>query len=59
MYANAPTIVGKRTAEGALVLTLTAMRGVVRYDQNVRKGVWVDRGISTVDWKTAKVSRRR
>lgn len=58
MYANAPTIVGKRTAEGALVLTLTAMRGVVRYDQNVRKGVWVG-GIRTVGWKTAKVSRRR
>ncbi|OXG85638.1 oxidoreductase [Cryptococcus neoformans Gb118] len=55
MYANAPTIVGKRTAEGALVLTLAAMRGVVRYDMSVRKGVWVDRGVRTVDWKTAKI----
>ncbi|AAW42001.2 oxidoreductase, putative [Cryptococcus deneoformans JEC21] len=55
MYANAPTIVGKRTAEGALVLTLAAMRGVVRYDMSVRKGVWGDRGVRTVDWKTAKI----
>lgn len=29
MYANSPTIVGERTADGALMLLLAAFRGVV------------------------------
>ncbi|WVQ78597.1 hypothetical protein IAT38_000683 [Cryptococcus sp. DSM 104549] len=55
MYANSPTAVGVRTADGGLVLTLGAMRGVTAQDLSVRKGAWRDLGVKTFDWRTANI----
>ncbi|WWD16235.1 hypothetical protein CI109_100661 [Kwoniella shandongensis] len=55
MYANSPTAVGQRTADGALMLTLAAMRGVTPQDLSVRAGKWRDLSVRTVDWRTAQI----
>ncbi|KAK8869504.1 hypothetical protein IAR55_000069 [Kwoniella newhampshirensis] len=55
MYANSPTAVGQRTADGALMLTLGAMRGVTPQDHSVRAGKWRDLGVKTLDWRTARI----
>lgn len=38
---NTPTAVTESTAEMAVALILSAMRGVARFDREIRKGVWL------------------
>ncbi|WRT67467.1 uncharacterized protein IL334_004439 [Kwoniella shivajii] len=54
MYANSPIQVGKRTADGALMLILAAMRGLTPQDQSVRASKW-RAPIKTLDWCTSTI----
>ncbi|WWC69129.1 uncharacterized protein I206_103065 [Kwoniella pini CBS 10737] len=54
MYANSPTQVGKRTADGALMLILSVMRGMTPQDHSVRAGKWRS-PIKTLDWHTSTI----
>ncbi|RSH93787.1 hypothetical protein EHS25_006435 [Saitozyma podzolica] len=54
-YANSPREVGRRTADGALMLLLAAMRGLTPQDQSVRSGGWRDSGVRTLDWRASTV----
>ncbi|WVQ99017.1 hypothetical protein IAU59_006149 [Kwoniella sp. CBS 9459] len=54
MYANSPLAVGKRTADGALTLILSAMRGLTPQDLSVRAGNW-RAPVKTLDWHTATI----
>ncbi|WWD01053.1 hypothetical protein V866_007991 [Kwoniella sp. B9012] len=54
MYANSPTQVGKRTADGALMLILSVMRGLTPHDLSVRAGKW-RANVRTLDWRTATI----
>lgn len=55
MYANSPLAVGQRTADGALMLLLSAMRGLTAQDLSVRSGRWKDTSVRTVNWREATV----
>ncbi|WWC89703.1 uncharacterized protein L201_004628 [Kwoniella dendrophila CBS 6074] len=54
MYANSPTQVGKRTADGALMLILSVMRGLTPQDHSVRSGKWRS-PVKTLDWHTSTI----
>ncbi|WVR05473.1 hypothetical protein IAU60_002489 [Kwoniella sp. DSM 27419] len=55
MYANSPSAVGERTANGALMLILSAMRGMTPQDHSVRAGKWRSNAVKTLDWTTATI----
>ena len=46
---NTPTTVTEATAEHAVALIISAMRGVVRYDREVRQGIWNSPNFSDID----------
>ncbi|WWC60774.1 uncharacterized protein I303_103350 [Kwoniella dejecticola CBS 10117] len=54
MYANSPTQVGKRTADGALMLILSVMRGLTPQDHSVRSGRW-RAPVKTLDWHASTI----
>lgn len=46
---NTPTTVTEATAEHAVALIISVMRGVVRYDREVRQGTWNSPNFSDID----------
>lgn len=46
---NTPTTVTEATAEHAVALLIATMRGVARYDREVRRGVWNSPNFSDID----------
>jgi len=46
---NTPTTVTEATAEHTVALLLSTMRGVARYDRELRRGIWDSPGFSDVD----------
>jgi len=69
-YCNSPIAVGRRTADGAVMLLLAAMRGLVSQvsrlmcaewykliwqDQSCRQGNWWDRNTIAKDWRECTV----
>ena len=69
-YCNSPIAVGRRTADGAIMLLLAAMRGLVSQvslltdagwygliwqDQSCRQGNWWDRNTIAKDWRECTV----
>ncbi|KAL7419493.1 glyoxylate reductase [Cryptotrichosporon argae] len=51
LLANSPTAVGVRTADGAVMLLLAAMRGLTPYDLHMRSGGWRDPALRTLNWR--------
>jgi glyoxylate reductase len=46
---NTPTTVTEATAEHAVALIISTMRGIARYDREVRKGLWNSPNFSDID----------
>lgn len=46
---NTPTTVTEATAEHAVALIISTMRGVARYDREVRQGIWKSPNFSDID----------
>lgn len=51
MFANCPSEVGERTADGTLLLLLAATRGLTTHFLNARDGVWRDHSIRSLNWR--------
>ncbi len=46
---NTPTTVTEATAEHAVALIVASMRGIARYDREVRQGIWKSPNFSDID----------
>lgn len=46
---NTPTTVTEATAEHAVALIVSSMRGIARYDREVRQGIWKSPNFSDID----------
>lgn len=46
---NTPTTVTEATAEHAVALLISTMRGIARYDREVRQGIWNSPNFSNID----------
>ena len=46
---NTPTTVTEATAEHAVALIISTMRGIARYDREVRKGIWNSPNFTDID----------
>ncbi|ORY30024.1 putative oxidoreductase [Naematelia encephala] len=56
VYANSPFAVGQRTADGALLLTLAAMRGLTPQDNSMRIGNFADPSVRTLSHRSANIA---
>ena len=50
-FANCPTEVGARTADGTLLLLLATTRGLTTHFLNAREGVWRDHSLQSLNWR--------
>ena len=51
-FANCPTEVGERTADGTLLLLLATTRGLTTHFLSAREGRWRDHSIKSLNWRT-------
>ncbi|KAK1921470.1 D-isomer specific 2-hydroxyacid dehydrogenase [Papiliotrema laurentii] len=51
-FANCPTEVGERTADGTLLLLLATTRGLTTHFLSTREGRWRDHSIKSLNWRT-------